>query len=68
MTQVFSANVRGIALLAVQVVLLLVVCGFVVAFAGRLNRRYDFSPQQAFVLSDQAKGIAASIGESTVLL
>lgn len=54
---------RHAALLVLQVALMLVLCGFVVALGDRYNRRYDLTPQQAFILSDQAKSIAASIAE-----
>ena len=47
---------------------MLVLCGFLIALAERHNHRFDLTPQKAFVLSDQAKKIAASVKDPVQIL
>ncbi len=54
-------SIRHGLLVAVQVVLLTALCGFVLLLADRYNRRYDLTPLKTFVLSEQAKRIAAGV-------
>ena len=50
-------------LLVVQVLLALLLCGFVQALADRNNRRYDFTPLKVFALSEQSTVIAKGLTE-----
>ncbi|HUI27522.1 MAG TPA: Gldg family protein, partial [Candidatus Kryptonia bacterium] len=55
--------VRHWALLALQVVLAVVLCMITLTLAERHNRRFDLTPTQSFVLSDQAIKIAAKVSQ-----
>jgi hypothetical protein len=49
------------ALVVLQVALALTFCGIVVVLAERHNQRFDLTPTQSFVLSDQAIKIARKV-------
>ncbi|MBI4517616.1 MAG: GldG family protein [Deltaproteobacteria bacterium] len=58
-----SHAARQAALLAVQVVLALALGGIAIVLSERHNRRYDLTPTQSFVLSDQSLKIARKVTE-----
>lgn len=57
--------IRQAILLALQVILAIALCAIVLALAERHNHRFDLTPTQSFVLSDQAITIARKVGAPT---
>jgi len=57
----FGQSARYTILLAIQVGLAAVLCALVLVLAERHNHRFDLTPTQSFVLSDESKRIAASL-------
>ncbi|GIW40188.1 MAG: hypothetical protein KatS3mg076_0765 [Candidatus Binatia bacterium] len=49
------------SLLALQVILLGTLFGFLTALADRTNRRFDLTPYQTYVLSEQARRVAEGV-------
>jgi len=54
-------SARHAVLLAIQVVLAAVLFAFLLVLAERHNRRFDLTPTQSFVLSDESERIAAHL-------
>ena len=52
---------RQAGLWTVQVLLATALAGFLIAIAERHNRRFDLTPTQSFVLSDEARQVAAGL-------
>ncbi len=61
-------SVRQALLLALQIVLMMLLSGFVLLLADRHNRRFDFSPLKQYVISKQSKKIVAGLSEPTRIL
>lgn len=57
----FGHSVRHAILLAIQIGLAAVLCAFLLVFAERHNHRFDLTPTQSFVLSDESERIAAAL-------
>ena len=57
--------VRQWALLTLQILLAVALCTIGLMLAERHNRRFDLTPTQAFVLSDQAAKIASKVSQPT---
>jgi ABC-type uncharacterized transport system involved in gliding motility auxiliary subunit len=54
-------TVKHVSMLLVQVALAAVLCGLLLVWADRHNRRFDLTPTQSFVLSEAATRVAANI-------
>lgn len=54
-------SVRQAALTVLQIVLAVVVAGGLATLAERTNVRFDLTPTQSFVLSDEAQNVAAGL-------
>jgi ABC-type uncharacterized transport system involved in gliding motility auxiliary subunit len=58
-----SPTLRHVALLLLQVLLAAALCGLLLVWAERHNRRFDLTPTQSFVLSEAAQRVAAGVHE-----
>jgi ABC-type uncharacterized transport system involved in gliding motility auxiliary subunit len=56
-----TQTTRHVSLLVVQIALAATLCGLLLVWSERHNRRFDLTPTQSFVLSDAARKIAGSI-------
>jgi gliding motility-associatede transport system auxiliary component len=66
-SSLFGYGTRHAALLIVQVTLSLTLFGILLILAERHNHRYDLTPTQSFVLSDQSIKIARKVKEPVTL-
>ncbi len=57
----FGSSARQTVLLALQIIMAATLCGFLIVLAERHNVRYDLTPLQSFVLSDEARRIATGV-------
>jgi len=57
----WGQSVRHIALLTIRIALATVLCALLLVVAERHNHRFDLTPTQSFVLSDESEHIAANL-------
>ncbi len=57
----FGHSTRHAALLGLQIALAGVICACLLVLGERHNRRFDLTPTQSFVLSDESRRVAAGV-------
>lgn len=61
LSRLLTPSARGLLLLSAQVVLAIGLCAALQILAMRHNVRFDLTPEQSFLLSDQAARVAGSV-------